>query len=149
VVPLNSTLYQFKKIVVTSYSLEFDEIKLSQEREIPDYYNSRIIKELPINFNDPITISRRFNSTYTEPEMIINNKLNPKAARCFRVIFEKYSTNHLMSKEQSHDFTSACLGTISKRYDDKVSLLYARYDTDHDGFLNADDFVTFYEDAAR
>lgn len=86
-VPLNTTLYQFKKTLTTHYSIEFDEIKLSQEREIPDYYNSRTIKELPINYNDPITISRLFTSSYTEPEMMINNKLNPKAVRCFKVIF--------------------------------------------------------------
>jgi hypothetical protein len=66
-VPLNTTLYQFKKTLTTHYSIEFDEIKLSQEREIPDYYNSRTIKELPINYNDPITISRLFTSSYTEP----------------------------------------------------------------------------------
>ena len=63
-VSLNMTLYQFKKLLTTLYTIDLEEIKLTQEREIPDYYNSRIIKELPINFNDPITLSRRYISTY-------------------------------------------------------------------------------------
>jgi hypothetical protein len=54
-----------------------------------------------------------------------------------------------MSKEQCHDFTSACLGTISKRYDDKIISLYGKYDTDNDGFLDANGFVAFYDDAAK
>lgn len=87
VVTMNMTLAQFKKMLTNSYSIEIDEIKLSQDREIPEYYNSRTIRELPINFNDPITISRKFTSAYSEPEMVINNKLNPKAVRCFKVIF--------------------------------------------------------------
>jgi hypothetical protein len=98
VVPLNTTLAEFKRTLRRSYSIELDEIKLAQDREIPEYYNSRTIRELPINFNDPITISRKFTSAYSEPEVVINNRLNPKAVRCFKVIFEKYSTNGRMSK---------------------------------------------------
>jgi len=38
------TLYQLKKEITKYYNLEVDEVKLSQEREIPEYYNSRILK---------------------------------------------------------------------------------------------------------
>jgi hypothetical protein len=148
-VSLNMTLFQFKKLLTTLYTIDLDEIKLTQEREIPDYFNSRTIKELPINFNDPLTLSRRYVSTYHEPEMLLNSKLNPKAVRCFKVIFERYSTNSLMSKDQCHDFTCACLGTVTKRYEDKINLLYADYDYDNDGFLDIDGFLAFYEKAAQ
>lgn len=96
------TLYEFKKSLTTHYNIEVDEVKLSQEREIPEYYNSRVIKELPINLNDPLSLTKRYINTYYEPEMLINNKLNPKAVRCFKIIFDRYSTGGLMSKEQSH-----------------------------------------------
>jgi hypothetical protein len=55
----------------------------------------------------------------------------------------------MMSKEQCHDFTCTCLGTISKRYDDKINSLYTKYDFDNDGYLDIIGFISFYEDAAR
>ena len=54
-----------------------------------------------------------------------------------------------MSKENCHDFTSACLGTLNKRYDDKINNLFARYDYDHDDQLTLEGFLNFYEDSAR
>lgn len=42
-----------------------------------------------------------------------------------------------------------CIGSITKRYDDKVTGLFQKYDCDNDGLLTADDFLKFYEDAAR
>lgn len=148
-VPLNMTLFEFKKMLTTHYNIEIDEVKLTQEREVPEYYNSRTLKELPVNLNDPLSLSKRYINTYYEPEIMINNKMNPKAARCFRLIFERYSTDGTMSKDQAHEFTSACLSSLSKRYDDKVNFLFSNYDYDKDGFLNFEGFLAFYEDAAK
>ena len=67
VVPLNMTLYEFKKLLTNHYNLEIEEVKLSQEREVPDYYNSRILKELPVNLNDPLSLSKKYINTYYEP----------------------------------------------------------------------------------
>lgn len=75
--------------------------------------------------------------------------MNPKAVRCFKVIYERYSSDGVMTKEQAHQFTSACLSSISKRYDDKVNFLYSHYDYDNDGLLNFEGFLGFYEDAAK
>ena len=63
--------------------------------------------------------------------------MNPKAARCFKVIFDKYSTNGLMDKDQCNSFTAVCLGSHSttKYYAEKISSLYNTYDEDKDGFL--------------
>ena len=148
-VPFNMTLYQLKKEITKYYNLEVEEVKLSQEREIPEYYNSRILKQLPVNYNDPISLSKKYINTYYEPEMLLNNRLNPKVVRCFKVIFERYSTKGIMSKDQCNQFTAACLSTTSKRYDEKVRDLFSRYDYDNDGFLSQEGFLSFYEDAAR
>ncbi len=40
-----------------------------------------------------------------------------------------------MSKQHCHNFTSCVLGNSQKRYDDKVSNLYDKYDDDKDDFL--------------
>jgi hypothetical protein len=54
-----------------------------------------------------------------------------------------------MSKDQCHDFTCACLGTVTKRYEDKINALYVDYDYDNDGFLEINGFLAFYEKAAQ
>jgi hypothetical protein len=149
VVPLNMTLFEFKKLLSSNYNLDIEEVKLTQEREIPDYYNSRTLRELPVNLNDPLSLSKRYINTYYEPEILIGSKMNPKAARCFRVIFDRFGSNGVMTKDQAHEFTSACLASISKRYDDKVNYLFNNYDYDHDGILTFEGFLGFYEDAAK
>lgn len=37
--------------------------------------------------------------------------MNPKAIRCFKAIFDKYSTNGKMDKTQCYNFTVICLGS--------------------------------------
>ena len=54
-----------------------------------------------------------------------------------------------MSRDQCHEFTSACLSSISKRYDDKVNYLFANYDYDNDGYIDLDGFLNFYEKASQ
>lgn len=82
---------------------------------------------------------------------MINDELSPKAVRCLKVIFEKYSTNGLMDKPQCNAFTTICLGAncSQKYYNEKITSLYAKYDDDNDGFLTFDNFLKFYEEAAR
>jgi Ca2+-binding EF-hand superfamily protein len=54
-----------------------------------------------------------------------------------------------MSRDQCHEFTSACLSSISKRYDDKVNYLFANYDYDNDGYIDLEGFLNFYEKASQ
>ena len=72
--------------------------------------------------------------------------MNPKAARVFKVIFEKFSTDGKMSKDECNSFTATCLGTYpsAKYYSDKISFLYQSYDDDKDGFLTFENFLAFY-----
>ncbi len=72
--------------------------------------------------------------------------MNPKATRAFKVIFEKFSTDGKMSKDECNSFTAACLGTSpsAKYYTDKISVVYSKYDDDKDGFLTFDNFLEFY-----
>jgi hypothetical protein len=81
--------------------------------------------------------------------LIIDNKLNPKAVRVFKIVFDKYSSRpNEMSKDDYNRFTGMCLNTYSKSYYDKIHPLYMKYDSNHDGYLSFDDFLNFYIDAA-
>jgi hypothetical protein len=53
-----------------------------------------------------------------------------------------------MSKDDYNKFTAMCLGTYSKNYYDKIQPIYSKYDSNHDGYLSFEDFITFYTDAA-
>lgn len=93
-------------------------------------------------------------SSHTEGEFFLDSgkkEMNPKAYRVFRKIFEKYSTDEKMSKDECNSFTAACLGTApsAKYYTDKISTVYSKYDDDNDGYLNFENFLTFYTDSAR
>lgn len=88
-------------------------------------------------------------SSHAESEFFLDSEkrqMNPKATRAFKVIFEKFSTDGKMSKDECNKFTAACLGTSSsvKYYTDKISLVYSKYDDDKDDFLTFDNFLEFY-----
>lgn len=53
-----------------------------------------------------------------------------------------------MSHNHCHDFTSVCLGSFSKRHDDKIANFYEKYDDDKDDFLTFENFLAFFEEAA-
>lgn len=80
---------------------------------------------------------------------MIGDEINPKAIRCFQIIFERYSTDGLMDKDQCNTFTGMCLGSTSSRrhYNEKISMLYDQYDDDSDGYLTFTNFLKFYKDA--
>lgn len=56
-----------------------------------------------------------------------------------------------MDKNQCNSFTAICLGSncSQKYYKEKISSLYNKYDDDNDGFLTFENFLKFYDDAAK
>lgn len=56
-----------------------------------------------------------------------------------------------MDKTQCNSFTLVCLGPSCnpKYYNEKISSLYGKYDEDNDGLLTFENFLKFYEDAAK
>lgn len=56
-----------------------------------------------------------------------------------------------MDKNQCNSFTAMCLGSScsAKYYNEKITSLYNKYDDDNDGLLTFENFLKFYEDAAK
>lgn len=55
-----------------------------------------------------------------------------------------------MSKDECQKFIVVCLGEATTRtYDERISGLYEKYDDDKDNLLTLDNFLLFYEDAAK
>ena len=109
--PIGLSLMGLKRKLSKEFTVAWKEIKVVANRELRDYENGRTLEELKLNPGQVLTISRKIISSYQEVELIHGDKFNPKAVRCFKVIFNKFSTNKLMSKDQCNSFTAKCLGT--------------------------------------
>ena len=76
--------------------------------------------------------------------LISNNELNGKALKIFKEIFELFSTNNKMSKEQILKFMNKSFGLDINEYK-KISKLFSFY-ISKDEFLELDKFYKFYYD---
>ena len=76
--------------------------------------------------------------------LISNNELNGKALKIFKEIFELFSTNNKMSKEQILEFMNKSFGLDINEYK-KLSKLFSFY-ISKDEFLELDKFYKFYYD---
>ena len=138
IIPLNTSVIRLRKILAKEFNLGWQEVKIVSTKEIQDFENSQTLKEIKLNPSVPLTASRRTIISETEGELFLGDTMNPKAIRCFQIIFDKYSTDGKMDKDQCNSFTAVCLGTMctTKYYTEKITSLYNKYDVDNDGLLS-------------
>lgn len=111
--------------------------------------NCRTISELCLSQSEVYTASKRVADFQGEIDLIAGGELVPRAVRVLAAIFKDYSTEGKMSKEQCMNFTARCLNSSSPRfYADQVNSVYRQHDTDLDGYLDLDNFLLFYKEAA-
>jgi ubiquitin carboxyl-terminal hydrolase 34 len=58
-----------------------------------------------------------------------------KARNIFKVIFNEYSSDGLMSKQQCLKFHQRCVGDMMPKGEMKIESIYQDHDLDHDGYL--------------
>eukprot|EP00919_Chromeraceae_sp_WS-2016_P019122 GHVR01045542.1.p1 GENE.GHVR01045542.1~~GHVR01045542.1.p1 ORF type:complete len:105 (-),score=15.45 GHVR01045542.1:4450-4764(-) len=85
--PINSTLFELKQQLAKQLDITWQEIRIVGKKELDDLLNCRTIKELRLDPSDTFTVSRRALPTYVEAEIIIDDKIQPKALRVFTKIF--------------------------------------------------------------
>lgn len=66
VIPMNTTIMRLRKILGKKFNITWQEVKIVSHKEIEDYDNSRTLKEVKLNPNQPLTISRRITSSVNE-----------------------------------------------------------------------------------
>ena len=74
--------------------------------------------------------------------LIKDNKLTNKAINIFKNIFNLFSINGKMNKEQSINYFQIC---DEWGIDDIIKKLFV-YDKDEDGFILFEDFIKYYYD---
>lgn len=55
----NNTLFDLRKAIAKHISATWQELKLNQKEEIPDYYNGRLIKDCGIRYSESIKVNKR------------------------------------------------------------------------------------------
>ena len=74
--------------------------------------------------------------------LIKDNKLTNKAINTFKKIFNLFSINGKMNKEQSINYFENC-ECYGLTFDDRIDVLFV-YDKDKDGFILFEDFIKYY-----
>lgn len=79
-----------------------------------------------------------------------SGKLVEKAKIIFNEWFDMYSNeNGKMTKETCALFIKGCTGEPPLLTDDRIQNMFKNYDTNNDGFIEREEFISFYEMAGR
>lgn len=73
-----------------------------------------------------------------------NNKLVPEAIRIITNVFNDYSIDGFMSKENCRRLTKRVAGDSTFLINSKVDKIFENYDTDKDGQLKLEDLISYY-----
>jgi ubiquitin carboxyl-terminal hydrolase 34 len=105
---------------------------------------------LRLRKGEVLRVTKRQTQPIPEEELIDKSgNFTPKAAAVFAEIFQNFSTDGKMSKEQCAGLVTACTGNYSHQDDPNITRLYEQYDKDKDGFLEEKNFQDFYCDASK
>lgn len=149
----NMTIFELKKFLAAEIKrTSWSGLKITRKMmnvDIKDNQNGRNLRDIKFKFNERLVVSAKPTPTVeSEPLTSMEDILNPKALKCFKEIFEMFSVQSLMYKENCAAFTRYCLNDKCEADDQRVTDLFNKYDLDHDEILQEDDFIRFYTDSA-
>jgi len=146
----NTTIWQLKKELGKYIESSPECIKISiGTKELKDTDNGKTIGELMQKRSSTLTLDKKnMDDIPKAPLVTEDNKLTPKAKVAFTEIFNKFAKDGKMNNEGAAQFIQNTTGEPSvAACDTRVKMLFANFDTDKDGFLDADGFCEFYRDA--
>lgn len=115
------------------------------EKLLDDHWNAQSIDSLPLEGS--ISISKKHK--IERVELTAGGKLTDDATRIFRIIFDEYSTNGLMSKNDCKRLQKRMVGDSMIFVESKVNKIFQNYDADKDDHLKFSEFITQYEMLAK
>ena len=147
----NMTIWDFKKEVAQKINVSPECIKMTiySSVDLNDTDNGKLVNKKFMN-NMTITVSKNPKLEDIPKVILISNGVfTPKAQEVFREIFDTFSTNGKMSKEQCTEFVKVAVDSydVITVDDSRIKYLYDKYDVDKDGFITSDDFTQFFFDS--
>ena len=148
----NTTIWDLKKLIAKRLAIIPESIKIvtSITREITVMDHGKTLGELNFKTNESITITKNpILDQIPKVSLIHNGELSEKAVKAFSEIFETFSTNGFMSKEQSTQFIYVAIDSNETILvdDSRVKGLFDAYDFDKDNKIDLRGFLKFYRDS--
>ena len=113
-------------------------IKLSDK----DFFS--LIKNNYFNEHLSIEIDNLLNEIIPKIPLIKDNKLTEEILNILKNIFDSFSFNEKLTKDEASNLMSKIMNKEIKENDKIISDLFNYYDSDKDEYLNFEDFCKFY-----
>ena len=150
----NATYWDFKKKVAEKLGLSPKYLKLQRAdgKTIKDSDNGKTLSQLKFTTTEVITASK-INIQEDIPQAPLVDaagKLTERASKIFNEWFTLYSNeNDKMTPETCSLFIKGCTGEHPPVTDDRIVNLFKTYDTNADGLIEREDFISFYTKASQ
>lgn len=148
----NTTIWELKEILARKVNIvvDFIKIKIKGDYEITSNDHGCTIVSLGISDWESIFVDTNGNELKIPQKVLVKDgEVVPELIEIFKLWFEKFSTDGKMTKEDLARFTKLVIASKDNIdiYDHKVAGVFAKYDTDRDGFMDEDGFIRFYSDS--
>lgn len=153
----NTTIWEFKKRIGEQMAMIPKYLKLEKgaganAKRVTNVENGKTLTDYGIK-NGDIFFASRDDSAVEElpPEPLVddNKQFTEKASTVFNDWFTEYSNDDdKMTKESCGLFIRGVTSEPPKLHDDRVEGLFKEHDKNQDGFIEREDFLEFYRDAA-
>lgn len=150
----NATVWEFKKEVAKQLGLapKYLKLEIGHNTVIKDTENGKTLAQLAMQSNDQINAYKIQVEEEVPNAPLIgpDQKLSEKARQIFNEWYDMYSDeNNKMTHETCALFIKGCTGEQPQKNDDRILNMFKAYDPNEDGKIEREDFLTFYESAAR
>lgn len=151
----NATVWEFKKVVAKMLDLAPKYLKLeisSSNKVISQNENGKTLAQLGLQSNDIVFAYKQQVDEEIPNAPLIgqDNKLSEKAKQIFNEMFDMYSDEQgAMTKETCTKFIKGCTNEQPLPNDERILTMFKVYDANHDGRIERDEFLNFFEVACR
>ena len=138
----NQPIIELRWAIAKQLRVPWDTVALSTTKgEVRFSENGKMVRDLRLKKGEAVVASRQYVREPPEKELLDSeNNLTPAAIVVFQEVFDEYSAEGKMSKENCARYVTGCTGNPCSQEDPQISRTFEQYDRDKDGFLLSTDF---------